>query len=73
MASTLRSAPASVPRILARPATSASLRLPTGTTRTAKLRAKMQTGVTTPLVADPVIGFQFDDMDIRDDDFMFDV
>jgi len=72
MASTLRGAPASAQRILTRPATSASLRQPTGTTGTAKLRTKMQTGVT-PLVADPAIGFQFDDMDIRDDDFMFDV
>lgn len=72
MASTLRSAPASAPRILARPATSVSLRLPTRTTRAAELRTKMQTGVT-PLVADPMIGFQFEDMDIRDNDFVFDV
>jgi hypothetical protein len=32
----------------------------------------MQTG-TTPLVADPAIVFQFEDMDIRDNDFMFDI
>jgi len=72
MASTLRSAPASAPRILVRPATSTSLRQPTGTARTAKLQTKMQTGVP-PLVADAVIVFQFDDTGTRDDDFMFDV
>jgi len=70
MASTLRSAPASAPRVLARPVTSVSLRPPTGTTRTAKSRTKMQTGVIPP---DPVVAFQFEDMDVRDDDFMFDV
>jgi hypothetical protein len=32
----------------------------------------MQTGVK-PLVADPVVAFQFENMDVRDDDFMFDV
>jgi hypothetical protein len=32
----------------------------------------MQTGIT-PLVADPVIVFQFEDMDVRDNDFMFDI
>lgn len=72
MASTLRSAPASAPRVLARPATSVSMRPPTVTTRTAKPRTKMQTGIT-PLVADPVVAFQFEDMDVRDDDFVFDV
>jgi hypothetical protein len=37
-----------------------------------KLRTKTPTGVTPP-VADPVIAFQFEDMDVRDDDFMFEV
>jgi hypothetical protein len=37
-----------------------------------KLRTKTQTGVTSP-VANPVIALQFEDMDVRDDDFMFEV
>jgi len=37
-----------------------------------KLPTKLQMGVTT-LVAEPEIVFRFEGVDVRDDDFMFDV
>lgn len=67
-----RVAPASTPRILPRPATSASLRPPTAMTRAVKLPTRMQSGAT-PLAADPEIVLKFEGVDVENDDFMFDV
>lgn len=72
MATTLRTAPVSIPRIHARPATSASLRPPIAVTRTMKPPTKVQVGAT-PLVADPEIVLGYEGVEIGIDDFMFDV
>lgn len=72
MAITLRTAPVSIPRIHARPATSASLRPPIAVTRTVKPPTKVQVGAT-PLVADPEIVLGYEGVEIGIDDFMFDV
>ncbi len=72
MASTSGFGPVPTPRILARPATSASLRPPTAVTRTVRLPTKSQTG-TISLAADPEIILEFEGVDVGNDDFIFDV
>jgi hypothetical protein len=72
IASTSRTRPVSATRILARPATSTSLRLPPAVTKTVKVTKKLQTGAM-PSAADPEIVFEFGGMDVEYHDFMFDV
>ena len=67
-----RMAPVSTPRMLPRPATSASLRPLTAMTRTVMLPTRLQAGAT-PLAADPEIFIKFEGVDIENQDFMFDV
>jgi len=69
VASASRTASTSTPRILTRPATSASLRPPK---RTVKMPGTLQAGVA-PQVADPEIILELDGVDVGNDDFMFDV
>ena len=67
-----RIAPVLTPRILPRPATSASLRPPTAMTRTGRHPTKFQASAT-PLAADPEFVLEFEGVDVGDEDFMFDV
>jgi hypothetical protein len=72
VASTSLTKPTPAPRTIVRPASSASLRPQTTTARPAKFQTKLQTGAT-PLATDQELHFEFEGIDVRGDDFMFDV
>jgi hypothetical protein len=64
--------PTPAPHMPVRPATSASFRPQTVTTRPMRAPTKLQISAT-PLAVDPENFFGFEGMDFRGDDFMFDV